>query len=200
MSLFQEPAPRVPQITEAERTGEVHKMFAAMEGLSPSNIAQNPVLLTFAHYPALTQPFLVFNRHLLSTSKLPVRLRQIAILRVAWTRRAPYMWASHLRLSLRLGLTAADFDAVKSGADCAHWSELERTTLHAVDQLCARSDMDDSTWNALTPQLDRQQMMDLLFTVGTYILLGLTFNAMRIEREPELQELAQRYGSPAAPF
>jgi alkylhydroperoxidase family enzyme len=191
-----EPAQRIPRITEAERTDEVRKMFAAMAGVGVSNIDNNHVLLTFAQYPALTQPFLEFNRHLLTTSLVPVRLRQIAILRTAWLRSARYMWASHLRMSLRLGLTGEDFAAVKLGASAAHWSDAERVVLLAVDQLCERSDLDDEHWNDLAKHFDRRQIMDFVFTIGAYILLALAFNTMRVQREPELQQLAEQYGSP----
>lgn len=191
-----EQAQRIPRITEADRTDEVREMFAAMAGLSTMDIDRNHVLMTFAQYPALTRPFLEFNRHLLSTSLLPVRLRQIAILRVAWCRSARYMWASHLRMSLRLGLTGEDFEAVKCGPTATHWSAAERIVLDAVDQMCERSDLDDEHWAALAAHLDRRQIMDFVFTVGAYILLALAFNSMRIQREAELQDLARRYGSP----
>ena len=104
-----DPAPRIPKITEAERTDAVRAMFAAIAGVGPANIEHHPVLMTFAHHPTLTHPFMDFNTHLLSTSTLPVRLRQIAILRVAWQKRAVYMWSSHLQMSLRLGLQRGGF-------------------------------------------------------------------------------------------
>jgi len=191
-----DPAQRIPRITEAERTEEVRAMFAAMEGVGVTNIDNNYVLLTFARYPALTKPFLEFNRHLLTTSLLPVRLRQIAILRTAWQRRARYMWSSHLRMSLRLGLSGEDFAAVREGADAARWSAAEAAAIRAVDQLCKHSDLDDEHWNALSHHLDRRQMMDFLFTVGAYVLLAITFNSMRVEREPQLQELGHQHGVP----
>ncbi len=191
-----DPAPRIPQITEAERSDEVREMFAAMANVGKINIDCNHVLMTFAQYPALTRPFLQFNRHLLTTSVLPVRLRQAAILRVAWTRRARYMWASHMRTSLRLGLTGPDFEAVKQGADALHWNAAERTVLRAADQLCERSDLDDEHWNALAALFGRRQLMDFVFTIGTYVLLAGVQNAMRIQREPDLLALARQYGSP----
>ena len=193
-----DPAPRVPQITDAERTADVQKMFAAMSGVTERkmDVTKQYVLKTFAQYPALTEPYLIFNRHLLSTSVLPVRLRQIAILRIAWMRAARYMWASHLRLSLECGLVAQDFEAIKAGPEASHWSTSERSIVRAVDQLCVQSDLDDANWQALSAHLDRRQIMDLLFTVGAYVLLGMTLNAMRVQREPELQELAKTYGSP----
>ena len=46
--------------------------------------------------------------------------------------------------------------------------------------------------------LKREGVIDneTLFTVGAYVLLALSFNAMRIQREPELIGLAEKYGSP----
>jgi 4-carboxymuconolactone decarboxylase len=194
---LQSDPPRVPQITRAEWTDAVRDVFAVFEGRSArENGSENPVIKTFAQHPTLAKPFLTFNRHLLTTSTVPVRLRQLAILRVAWTRSARYMWASHMRLSLQLGLTPQDFEAVRLGPDAPGFSEAERAVLRAVEQLRDRSDLDDAAWNALGEHFDRHQMMDFLFTIGTYLLLALAFNAMRIELEPELQELARRYGLP----
>ena len=39
-------------------------------------------------------------------------------------------------------------------------------------------------------------LMDFLFTVGAYALLGMVCNALRIEREDALLELAEKYGAP----
>lgn len=191
-----DPAPRMPQITEAERTDEVRAMFAAIAGAGTADVEDHYVLKTFAQHPALTKPFLDFNLHLLTTSTLPVRLRQIAILRVAWVKRARYMWASHMRLSLGLGLTPEDFEAAKTGAAAPHWSGAEGVIIRATEQLMAQSDLDDASWEELSAHLSRQQIMDFLFTVGAYAALAMVFNATRIQREPDLIELAARYGSP----
>ena len=191
-----DPPQRIPQISEAERTEEVRQMFDAMQGVSQQNNDHNHVLKTFARYPALTQRFLAFNAHLLSASGVPVRLRQLAILRVAWLKRCRYMWSSHLRMSLRLGLSEADFRAVPQGAAAAHWSADERHVLAAAEQLSEQSDLDDANWQALSAIFDQRTMMDFVFTIGGYVALAMVFNSIRIEREAELIELAERYGCP----
>ena len=192
-----DPAPRIPRIRRTEWNDAVREVFAALGGPEAREQGTDHfVITTFAQHPDLTQPFLVFNRHLLYATTLPIRLRQLAILRVAWTRGATYMWASHMRLSLQLGLAVEDFEAVKQGAEHARWSELERQVLRAVDQLRDGSDLDDETWDALSAHWDRRQMLDFLFTVGAYILLALVMNATRIQREPDLEELARQHGSP----
>jgi hypothetical protein len=45
-----------------------------------------------------------------------------------------------------------------------------------------------------SPPRDRVHRRD--FTVGTCLSLAMVFNTLRIEREPELPELARRFGSP----
>lgn len=186
------PSPRIAEIDDDVRSRDaVREVLAIFEAG-----AHNPVVKTFARHPPLATPFLTFNRYLLRGSSLPVRLRQIAILQVAWTRKARYMWASHLRTSLRLGLVPEDFAAIQHGLDAPHWSPAERTILATVDELRDHATLRDQSWAALRVVLDEPQAMDFLFTVGTYLSLAMVFNTLRIAREPELLELAQRYGSP----
>lgn len=187
---------RIPPLGVEERTPAAQSVMDTLTFPGQLNIDNNPVLNTFAQHPQLTQPFLVFNRHLLTTSTLPVRLRQIAILRIAWQKRGRYIWSSHLRTSLRAGLSGEDLLKVKDGHVAKHWNTEEQLILKATDQLAATSDLDDTLWLSLSEFLDQQQLMDFLFTVGTYMQLAMVCNAMRIEREPELLELAERYGAP----
>jgi len=123
-------------------------------------------------------------------------LRQIAIMRVAWIKKARYVWSSHLRTSLRNGLSGEEFEPVKVGETSPYWSHEERIILRATDQAMENSDVDDATWQKLTAFLDERQVMDFLFTVGAYALLGMVCNSLRIEREDALLELAEKYGAP----
>lgn len=191
-----DPAQRIAQLPEAERTEEVGAQFAAINFQASVNMLKDPVLMTFARHPQLTGPYINYNQHLLISSTLPVRLRQIAILRTGWLRRGRLMWASHIRLSLTLGLDGADFDAIKIGPGAPHWSAMERAVLEATDQLIEGSDIEDAIWARLVEEFDDKQMMDLIFTVGTYILMAMSHNAMRIQRTPDLIEIAETYGEP----
>lgn len=199
---------RIPRLRPEELTVEAQGVFGALGAVrtgqdsgtspTPGSTAQgNHVLQTFANHPSLAKSFLGFNGYLLSAQmSLPVRLRQIAIHRVAWIRKCPYMWSSHLRVSLPLELGSEDFDAVRAGALSPHWSELEKTVVKAVDDLVDGSLMSDSTWASLTTDLTHQQVMDLIFLVGCYTTLTMFMNAAQIEREPELVALADKYGAP----
>lgn len=185
------PPARIAQVEQSDDAA-VREVLAIFEAG-----VNNPVVKTFAQHPPLAAPFLRFNHYLLRGSTLPVRLRQIAILYLAWRKRCRYMWASHLRTSLRLGLVGEDFSAVQQGLASPHWTDDERLILRMVDELLYRGELGDESWAALRAVLSEQQIMDFLFTVGTYQALALVFNTLRIEREPELLALAQQHGSPA---
>jgi alkylhydroperoxidase family enzyme len=192
-----DPPARVARITPEEWTDGALEVFGVLSGPQfNADQSKNHVLATFAHYPELTVPFLRFNRHLLADTSLPIRVRQIAIHRLAWIRGCTYMWSSHLRVSLQNGLTREDFEAAKVGAASPHWSDFERTLVAAVDELVEASRMSDAAWAALGAELDRKQIMDLLFTVGCYAMLTMVFNSLRIDREPELRALGDEYGAP----
>jgi alkylhydroperoxidase family enzyme len=195
--MMPDPAPRMPKVTQEQWTDAVLEVFDVMTG--PGFNADNSkhhVVTTFAQHPALATPFFRFNRQLLADNTMPVRLRQIAIMRTAWVRRCVYMWSSHLRMSIGLGLGREEFEAIKAGAVSPYWSEFERVLVAAVDQLCARSDMDQATWDALSAEFDHKQMLDLLFTVGAYTMIAMPMNAIRIDREEELIQYAAEYGAP----
>jgi len=192
-----DPPARIPRITGEERTEAVWELIAMFSGPDRLNVDENHVLNTLGQHPELAKPFLTFNRYLLMSSTLPVRLRQITILRVGWIKKARYIWSSHLRTSLRNGLSGADFEPVKAGPDSPYWNEQERAVLRATDKLVEVADLDDESWNALSAFLGRCQLMDFLFTVGTYVQLAMVLNAIRVEREPELLCLAEQYGAPA---
>ena len=158
---------------------------------------QNPVLWTFAHHPELANLFSALNIHLLSTSTLPVRQRQIAIMRTAWLCKSRYMWSSHLRTSLRRGIEPELFAPLQVGASDPYFTPFERTVIDATEDLVRDRFVSDTHWEALSAQWSNSQLLDFLFTVGTYVLLAGVMRSTGVEREPELLELAEKYGAPA---
>lgn len=195
--IKKDPAARIARVKPELKTDEMRDVISLFAGPGRINVDENYVLNTFVHHPDLARHFLLFNRYLLMSSTLPVRLRQIAIMRVAWVKNARYVWSSHLRTSLRNGLSGEEFEPVKQGENSPYWNEQERIILRATDQTMQNSDLDDATWRALTTFLDQRQVMDFLFTVGAYALLGMVCNSLRIEREDALLELAEKYGAPS---
>jgi alkylhydroperoxidase family enzyme len=137
------------------------------------------------HHPRLAAAFLGFNAQLLWEPVLAPRLRELAVLRVAWRTRSTYEWVQHVRLCQRHDVTPAEVEAITIGDD-AVFSELEIAVLHATDQLLDGYRIDDETWARLAAALDAKTLLELLFVVGTYTSLAMVFNGLDIDLDPGL--------------
>ena len=50
--------------------------------------------------------------------------------------------------------------------------------------------LSDGTWTALAAELDTQQLMDVVFTVGAYDLLAMAFRTFGVELDDDLSNRA----------
>ncbi|OBJ19313.1 carboxymuconolactone decarboxylase family protein [Mycobacterium colombiense] len=142
--------------------------------------ANNNALSTLAHHPALAKSFLRFNVHLLMTSTLPPRIRELAILRVAHRRQCAYEWSHHVRMAKDEGITDDQIAALQQGEAA---DTFDQAVITGVDELDEKSELSDQTWAALGQRLNDQQRMDFVFTVGCYALLAMAFNTFGIQLE-----------------
>jgi AhpD family alkylhydroperoxidase len=141
---------------------------------------------TLARHPALTRAFNTFNGHVQFATTLSPRQRELLVLRVAVRRHCAYEWAQHVVLASDAGLSAEEIARIADGPDAPEWSALERAMLAAVDELVDEAMVTDATWDALACELDQQQLMDLVFTVGAYDLLAMAFKSFGVEIDADL--------------
>lgn len=149
--------------------------LSAMRGADTNN-----ALSTLAHHPKLAKAFLRFNVHLLTSSTLPPRIRELAILRVAHRRQCAYEWSHHFRMAKEEGITEDQIAAVQRGEAL---DEFDQAVITGVDELDEKSELSDHTWAALGERLTDQQRMDFVFTVGCYALLAMAFNTFGVQPE-----------------
>ena len=192
-----DPPARMPQLQPEAFSDEAREMFARWKVGPFKDADNNPVLKTFAHHPKLADLFSQLNIHLLLTSTVPVRQRQIAIMRTAWVCEARYMWSSHLRTSLGFGLEPELFRPLQVGADDPYFTAFERTIILATEELVNDRRIGDANWRTLSAEWNEQQLLDFMFTVGAYVLTAGVMRSTGVEREPDLLELAAKYGAPA---
>jgi alkylhydroperoxidase family enzyme len=147
---------------------------------------------TLARYPALTRAFHTFNGHVQFATTLSLRQRELLVLRVAAVRQAEYEWAQHVVLAGDAGLDDDEIARIAEGPDAPGWSPLERAMLRAVDELVADAEIADATWKALADELDEQQLMDLVFTVGAYEVLAMAFKSFGVEMDDDLGDALAR--------
>lgn len=138
------------------------------------------VLSTLVRHPALTAAYLPFNAYLLTTSTLSPRLIEVALMRAVHLGDCDYLWTHHLPLAARAGLTDADIAAIRDG-QCA--DPTDHLMVRTVDELLADTTISQALWLELGDVLDDQQRMDLVFTIGGYLLLAMAVNTFGIQDE-----------------
>lgn len=186
--------PRIPPVPPEEWGDDVRAGIAA---LRPPGATQElrrskggprglNVLGTLAQHPALMQAYHTFNGHILYSNTLDARQRELLVLRVAARRGAEYEWRQHVYIARDLGFTDADIERIAEGPHADGWSPLDAAMLRAVDELVADAHIEDDTWSVLAAELDRHQLMDLVFTVGAYDLLAMAFKSFGVELDEDL--------------
>jgi AhpD family alkylhydroperoxidase len=147
---------------------------------------------TFAHHPELTRAFHTFNGHVLFATTLSPRQRELLVLRVAARRDCAYEWVQHVVLAADAGLSDEDVARVAEGPTADGWDELDRALVQAADDLLDDARIADATWAALEGSLDRQQLMDVVFTVGAYDLVAMAFRSFDVELDEDLRQWRKR--------
>lgn len=188
---------RVDPIPPAEWPPEMSAALAAlrppnprhpMPPRDPSRPKGLNVLGLLAHHPALTTAYHHFNGHLLFASTISPRHRELLILRVAARRGSEYEWAQHAVLAGDAGISGPELEWIRVGPSADGWPELESALLRAADELVQDARITDETWRVLAGELNTQQLMDVVFTVGAYDLLAMAFRTFDLELDDDLRD------------
>jgi alkylhydroperoxidase family enzyme len=188
--------PRIPPRPVDDWTDEVDAAFSSLRAHVPAGQAaesrvhaarpRSNILGIYAWHPALIRSWMPFSNHL-RHSTLSDRTREMTIIRTTWLGFGEYEWAQHVRMSRAGGyLTDAEIDALSEGPDAAEWSAGDATVVRAIDELCGMKNVSDATWGDLEAQFSREQLIDFVFTVGTYDMHCMAFNALGLELEADM--------------
>lgn len=186
---------RIEPLPPREWPPEMRQVLAALEPpgtptrLSPEGRSKAlNTLGTFAHHTTLSRAFYTFNGHLMSTSTLTGRQRELIVLRVAALRKTGYEWLQHTFIARDEGLSDEEIQRIALGPDAPLWDPLESALLRACDELIHSGKIGDETWATLADKLDVRQLLDVIFTVGAYETLAYMFASCEIEIDDDLRK------------
>jgi 4-carboxymuconolactone decarboxylase len=170
--------PRIPPLADADMTAD---QLAAVEPLRSGKLGVLNIFRTLAHAPKALDRFNAWGGYVLSRrNDLPAREREIVILRVGYLCKSGYEFTQHTRIGLDSGLTAAEIEAIKRGAD-AGWSAADAALIRATDELHKDHFISDATWAELGRHFTTKQCMDLVFTTGQYTQVSMILNSFGVQ-------------------
>ncbi|ORB75503.1 carboxymuconolactone decarboxylase [Mycobacterium scrofulaceum] len=135
-----------------------------------------------ARHPEMAGAFLTFNGFLLRRGELSPRLRELAILRVAKTRRSAFFWGEHSKVAVESGVPQEDITRLAEGNE--GFSGADLLVLEATDEMLADGRAQAETWERLVAALDTHAAMELIFVVGTYTMLAMAFRTWGLAPPP----------------
>jgi len=144
------------------------------------------IFKTLANHPSLGKRWMVFANHILGKSTLPVRERELLILRIGYLCQAGYEWGQHVQIARAADMTDAEIRSAKTGPQTPGLSVSDRLLLQATDELHADAFITDDTWQGLAEHFSTQQLMDIVFTVGQYNLVSMALNSFGVQLDEGL--------------
>jgi alkylhydroperoxidase family enzyme len=119
-------------------------------------------------------------------SPLPMKQREIVILRVCANNDCEYEWGVHVTaFADHVGLTEAQVRATRlEPADSDLWGEEECVLLRVVDQLCANGRVDADTKQPFQDSWSVEQQLEVLALCGNYHTVSFVANTAGLAPEP----------------
>jgi len=129
---------------------------------------------------AACQVYWPYTLHFVRNPTIPVRDREILVLRTAWLSRGDYIWGRHNDIGQNAGLTEEEIARIRVGPEAPGWSVFDAALLRAADELHTSRFVSGTTWDALAGRYDEGQLTEVVLIVGNYTQLAMFQNALGV--------------------
>jgi 4-carboxymuconolactone decarboxylase len=170
-------SPRIPLISSDAYTPD---QAALATGRDHYNLTRMLV-----QHPDFYRVFIPYLTKQMSGSSLPPRDREILILRTLGLCAESYEEHHHRSIGQMVGMSSVDVEAARDGK-AALLGALDGVLLKAAEELVNERCMSDLTWEALARRYTVNQMIEIVFLVGSYTMLAMATNSfgMPIDQSP----------------
>nr|WP_145550124.1 carboxymuconolactone decarboxylase family protein [Variovorax boronicumulans] len=176
---------------------EVDTLAPALQELLAKRPPYN-VYRVLAHAPTALPGFMQLASALLTQGELDPQLREMVILRAGAHCKSAYEIHQHLRLARHVGLDSARIDKALRLSGPATSDTLEDRLLGFTDQVVLHVKADAHLLDAVQADLSPRALVELLLTIGTYMMVSRVLENLEVEIEPDGVEIAGHYRDPAS--
>lgn len=143
------------------------------------------VYRTMANHPALLRAWTNLREHLVNKTSLGPERSEVVILRTGVRLGSSYEWFQHVQRARERGLSDARIAALKGPLEAMEPDD--RVLATAVDELFEGSGLCPTTCDALTAQVGKEGVLDLMATVGFYSTLGFILNTFKTPLDNDIR-------------
>lgn len=149
---------------------------------------------TLAHRPEIFRTATAHMHAVLNTGTLPTKLKELVVVRTSQMNCTAYCLASHTAISLRLGTSAEQIEALKSWRDSPLFSEAEKVALHLAEVMTADSlRYSDDDLAELKRFYSEGEIVELMAAIGLFNYFNRFNNVLQMEptKPASAEELAE---------
>jgi|HubBroStandDraft_5_1064220.scaffolds.fasta_scaffold275064_1 4-carboxymuconolactone decarboxylase len=165
---------RLPPIPDDRQSAAQKKVVKAM--LAGSRKAVRGPFIALLRSPDLCDRAQKLGEYLRFRSRLPPKLRELAILATARHWQQTYEWDAHARIAQEAGLSEQSMDTLALEWDGAGLPPEEQTVLRFCRELHRHRTVSDATYRAAAILLGEDGVVDLCGICGYYTLLAMVMN------------------------
>src|SRR5262249_9977664 len=136
------------------------------------------------HAPALAETWLDHVGAVRWKTSLSGRIREIAIIRIAYLNRIAYVQQHVPALALGEGMSEAECEALKDWRASKAFDPRERALLAYADAMTQGPEVPDDVFAELRRHFSEREILELTVLIGTYIMHNRVFNAVKVDLEP----------------
>jgi alkylhydroperoxidase family enzyme len=135
-----------------------------------------------AHADTTGKRVLSLGSALLSQLELQPKWRELAILQVAHEAEADYEWVQHVPLARSVGVTQAQIEAIEQGSwPSGLFTGQEQQVLHFTKDVYWNRTISDGDFAGMTQVFTSREMVELLLTIGYYMMLARFLKVLEID-------------------
>ena len=116
---------------------------------------------------------------------LDPRLREMAVIHVAWAQKSDYELFHHIPLARRFGVTDVELAAI-TGGDLAALGPAERALIEFTGAVVRDVSPSDAALDAMRAHFDTQFLFDIVCVIGSYMLTArlAAVGGVQVEDQP----------------
>jgi len=137
-------------------------------------------------HPTLLKNYEPMAMQLGRQPSLPLRDKEILILRTSGLCKETYELAHHFVIARQAGMTDEEIKAALEGSEGL--SPFEQALVKAAEELVSEHCISDATWAVLAERYTTKQLIELVFMVANYTLLAMVNNSLGIQTETDIEK------------
>jgi uncharacterized peroxidase-related enzyme len=172
-------APRLSRVPRSQATpavSEIYDHYMRARGNVPN------MFRTVAHRPEIFETMIAHFEAVLHTGTVPLRLKELVIVRTSQLNGCEYCLASHSRIALNLGWTREQLDGL---ADCAgrdDFTPAEKAAVRIAERMTLDSThISENDFDSLREHFDEGEIVELLAAIGLFNYFNRFNNALQME-------------------